>query len=202
LFWRRPYDGRGANVVNAMIAVVRVLSIICILVFVQELGITRTTQTILGVVLIAVQSTLTIILAILLVIGAITSCLHKRKPSQKMYARADGGDLQPLEIGSRENDNELEPYPTKGGYIATATNDHPEFTHRANTVYRDPFLDQNSTPAYQEYSSNYGSTGESYLVSSRKTSVGHSREGSMGHESAFHYSPVGSPPPILGGRAR
>jgi hypothetical protein len=38
LFWRRPYDGRGANVVNAMIAVTRVLSIVCILVFVQELG--------------------------------------------------------------------------------------------------------------------------------------------------------------------
>jgi len=44
LFWRRPYDGRGANVVNAMIAVVRVLSIICILVFVQELGISRPLQ--------------------------------------------------------------------------------------------------------------------------------------------------------------
>jgi hypothetical protein len=40
LFWRRPYDGRGANVINAMIAVVRVLSIVCILIFVQELGIT------------------------------------------------------------------------------------------------------------------------------------------------------------------
>jgi hypothetical protein len=38
LFWRRPYDGRGANIVNAMIAVVRVLSIICILVFVEQLG--------------------------------------------------------------------------------------------------------------------------------------------------------------------
>jgi Transient receptor potential (TRP) ion channel len=39
LFWRRPYDGRGANVVNAMIAITRVLSIVCILIFVQELGI-------------------------------------------------------------------------------------------------------------------------------------------------------------------
>ena len=38
LFWRRPYDGRWANVVNAMIAVTRVISIICIVVFVQELG--------------------------------------------------------------------------------------------------------------------------------------------------------------------
>lgn len=40
LFWRRPYDGRGANVVNAMIAVTRVLSIVCILVFVEQMGIT------------------------------------------------------------------------------------------------------------------------------------------------------------------
>ena len=38
LFWRRPYDGRGANVVNAMVAVVRVLSIACILIFVDQLG--------------------------------------------------------------------------------------------------------------------------------------------------------------------
>ena len=38
LFWRRPYDGRGANVINAMIAVVRVLSIVCILIFVEQLG--------------------------------------------------------------------------------------------------------------------------------------------------------------------
>lgn len=38
LFWRRPYDGRMSNVVNAMIGVVRVLSIACILVFVDQLG--------------------------------------------------------------------------------------------------------------------------------------------------------------------
>jgi Transient receptor potential (TRP) ion channel len=38
LFWRRPYDGRGANVVNAMIAVVRLLSMLCILIFVDQLG--------------------------------------------------------------------------------------------------------------------------------------------------------------------
>ena len=38
LFWRRPYDGRGANVVNAMISVVRLLSIGCILIFVEQLG--------------------------------------------------------------------------------------------------------------------------------------------------------------------
>jgi len=38
LFWRRPYDGRGANVINAMISITRVLSMICILIFVEELG--------------------------------------------------------------------------------------------------------------------------------------------------------------------
>jgi Transient receptor potential (TRP) ion channel len=39
LFWRRPYDGRSANVINALIAIVRMLSMVCILVFVEELGI-------------------------------------------------------------------------------------------------------------------------------------------------------------------
>jgi hypothetical protein len=38
LFWRRPYDGRGANVINAMISVVRVLSVGCLLIFVEQLG--------------------------------------------------------------------------------------------------------------------------------------------------------------------
>jgi len=39
LFIHRPYHGRGTNVINAMIAVVRVLSMICLLIFVDELGI-------------------------------------------------------------------------------------------------------------------------------------------------------------------
>lgn len=167
------------------------------------IGISQTTQTVLGVVLIAIQSTLTIVLAILIVIGGITSCLHKRKPSQKVYSDNDD-DLQPLGIPLGENVSELNQYPTKGGYTATATNEQgyePEFTHRASTLYRDPFLNQNSTPVYQEYSSSYVSN-RTPSVGSRKVSWGHSRVGSIGHDSGFHYSPVGSPPPILGGGTR
>ena len=159
------------------------------------IGISRTTQTVLGVVLIALQSTLTIILAILLVISAITSCLHKRKPSPKPYRQNADDDLQPLGIPGGENASELGHYPTKDGYVPAPTNEQgypPEFT-RASTVYRDPFINRNPTPVYEEYSSRYGST-RAQSVASRQPSVGHGRTGSVGHDSQFHYRSLGSPP--------
>lgn len=163
--------------------------------FVKKLtiGISRTTQTVLGVVLIVLQSTLTIILAILLVIGAITSCLHKRKPSLQTY-RQDADDA--LGIHSGENVSELDPYPTKDGYALTATDEQgspPEFIHRSSTAYRDPFINRNPTPAYEEYSSRYGSS-QPHSVASRQPSVGLGRMKSIGEESEFHYRPLGSPP--------
>ena len=160
------------------------------------IGISRTTQTVLGVVLIVLQSTLTIILAILLVIGAITSCLHKRKPSPKNYRRDADDDLQPLGIPLGENVSELDHYPTKDGYVATATNEQgypPEFTRRASTGYGDPFINRNPTPVYEEYSSRYGSS-RPHSVASRRPSVGPGRMGSFGPESGFQYRPLGSPP--------
>ena len=150
-------------------------------------------------VLIALQSTLTIVLAILLAISAIASCIHKRKPAQRSPNDLDD-DLQPLGIPSGGDVSELGSYPTKGGYVATATSDQPyppEYMHRASTVYRDPFLN-NPGPVYEEYSSSYGSS-HTPTIASRKVSVGHGRVGSIGHESQFHYSPVGSPPPVIGG---
>ena len=208
LFWRRPYDGRGANVINAMIALVRVLSIVCILIFVEQLGIynsdsglilgiSRTTQTITGVVLIALQSTLTIILAVLLVVSAIASCLHKRKPSIKKRPIDD--DMEPL--GIPIGGNELNAYPTKGGYIPTATTEQGFAenynTHRASRVLRDPFLNTNPPPIYQEYSSSYRSS-RAPSTSSRSQSFLAERMGSMGQDSSFQYRPVGSPPPAAG----
>jgi hypothetical protein len=160
------------------------------------IGISRTTQTVLGVVLIALQSTLTVILAILLVIGAVTSCLHKRKPSPKMYRQDADDDLQPLGIPLGENASELDRYPTNNGYVPAATSEQgypPEFTHRASTIYRDPFINRNPTPAYEEYSSGYGSS-RAYSVASRQLSVAHGRTESVGHESEFNYRPLGSPP--------
>ena len=83
LLWYRPYATKGGNWINIGIQVVRVLSVICILVFVEQLGISKTTKTITGVVLIAVQSALTGILAILIAVNAIIVCCrenpHRRR---------------------------------------------------------------------------------------------------------------------------
>lgn len=93
LIWSRPYERRSGNVINIMIQTVRVLSVVCILVFVEEFGIKQTTQTVTGVVLIAVQSTLTGILAILIVWNAVNACckanphVKKRKEMEKLQSR-------------------------------------------------------------------------------------------------------------------
>lgn len=83
LIWSRPYERRSGNIINIVIQVVRVLSVVCILVFVEEFGIRQTTQTVTGVVLIAVQSALTGVLVILIAWNAINACCktnpHRRR---------------------------------------------------------------------------------------------------------------------------
>ncbi|KAL2256084.1 hypothetical protein VTK26DRAFT_2222 [Humicola hyalothermophila] len=93
LLWSRPYERRSGNIINITIQVVRVLSVVCILVFVERFGIAQTTQTITGVVLIAIQSALTGILAILIAWNAINACCKqnphrkRRKEMEKMRQR-------------------------------------------------------------------------------------------------------------------
>ena len=87
LLWSRPYATKAGNWINIIIQVIRVLSVICILVFVEQLGIAQTTKTITGVVLIAVQSGLTGILAILIAINAIIVCC-KENPHRKRRKEA------------------------------------------------------------------------------------------------------------------
>ncbi|KAI8629446.1 TRP-domain-containing protein [Xylariaceae sp. FL1651] len=82
LLWSRPYERKSGNIINITIQVVRVISVILILVFVEEFGIAQTTQTVAGVVLIAVQSALAVTLAILILWNAIIS-LCKQNPHQK-----------------------------------------------------------------------------------------------------------------------
>ncbi|KLU87740.1 hypothetical protein MAPG_06733 [Magnaporthiopsis poae ATCC 64411] len=100
LLWSRPYERKSGNVVNVAIAVVRVLSVVVILVFVQEFGIAQTTQTVAGVVLIVIQSVLTGILAILIAWNAISACCkanphrQRRKELEKMR---DMDNLTPLD---------------------------------------------------------------------------------------------------------
>ncbi|KAK7951125.1 transient receptor potential domain containing protein [Apiospora aurea] len=101
LLWSRPYERKSSNWVNIAIQTVRVLSVVCILVFVEEFGIQQTTQTVTGVVLIALQSALTGILAILVAWNAIVACCKenphrkRRKELEKMQRETDA--LTPLD---------------------------------------------------------------------------------------------------------
>ncbi|TPX08891.1 uncharacterized protein E0L32_009595 [Thyridium curvatum] len=100
LLWSRPYERKSGNVINIVIQVVRVLSVVCILVFVEEFGIKQTTQTVTGVVLIAVQSTLTGVLAILIAWNAINACCKEnphRKRRKEMEKRRETDNLTPLD---------------------------------------------------------------------------------------------------------
>ena len=88
LVWTRPYTLKSGNIINIVIQVVRVLSVVCVLVFVEELGISQTTKTITGVILIVVQSVLTGVLAILIAVNAIVNCV-KENPHRRR--RKDAG---------------------------------------------------------------------------------------------------------------
>ena len=83
----RPFASTAGNWINVVIQTVRVLSVVCILVFVEELGIAQSTKTITGVVLIAVQSVLTAVLAILIAVNAIIVCVREN-PHRKQRKAA------------------------------------------------------------------------------------------------------------------
>ena len=97
----RPYVTTQGNVINVFIHCVRVLSVVCILVFVEELGIAQSTKTITGVILISVQSVLTVVLGILIAVNAIIVCVREnphtkeRKEAQKLNRDLD--TLTPLD---------------------------------------------------------------------------------------------------------
>ncbi|PBP26410.1 transient receptor potential ion channel [Diplocarpon rosae] len=101
LVWNRPYERRSGNVINIFIQVVRALTVICILVFVEEMGVAQTTQTITGVVLIAVQSGLAAILAVLIAVNAIILCCkenpHRKRRKEAEKLNRDTDNLTPLD---------------------------------------------------------------------------------------------------------
>lgn len=88
LLFLRPYSLKSGNWINIIVQVVRVLSVVCILIFVEELGFSQTTQTITGVVLIVVQGVLTAVLAILIAVNALINCC-KLNPHRR--ARKEAG---------------------------------------------------------------------------------------------------------------
>ncbi|EUC49844.1 hypothetical protein COCMIDRAFT_32853 [Bipolaris oryzae ATCC 44560] len=100
LLWARPYSLKSSNWINISISVIRVLSVVCILVFVEELGMSQTTKTVTGLVLVVVQATLTGVLGILIAVNAIIICCkenpHRKKRKEAEKAR-DLDNLTPLD---------------------------------------------------------------------------------------------------------
>ncbi|EED23597.1 DUF907 domain protein [Talaromyces stipitatus ATCC 10500] len=161
LLWSRPYVAKSSQWINITIQTVRVLSVVCILVFVEELGIAQTTKTITGIVLIAVQSTLTVILAILIAVNALIACIRKN-PHIRLRERKGDDDMDNLTAldarnsllfdgrsrGDTYEENKYnmtgpyEPYrdmPTKGGHIRERSTDN---LISQDTYYRGHQLDQ------------------------------------------------------------
>lgn len=87
LIFLRPYNLKSGSWINITIQVVRVISIVCILTFCEELGIAQTTKTVIGFVLVVVQAVLTAILAILIAVNAIINCV-KMNPHRKQRKEA------------------------------------------------------------------------------------------------------------------
>ncbi|KAJ4383298.1 hypothetical protein N0V86_001343 [Didymella sp. IMI 355093] len=93
LLWARPYSLKSGNWINIIIQVVRVLSVVCILVFVEELGMTQTTKTVTGLVLVVVQAVLT---GSTLSSSAARRTPHRKKRKEAEKAR-DLDNLTPLD---------------------------------------------------------------------------------------------------------
>lgn len=87
----RPYNLKSGNWINITIQVVRVISVVCVLIFVEKLGFSQTTKTVTGVILIALQGALTGLLGILIAVNAIINCA-RMNPHRK--ARKDAGTFE------------------------------------------------------------------------------------------------------------
>ncbi|KAL2011886.1 hypothetical protein VTN00DRAFT_4604 [Thermoascus crustaceus] len=130
LLWHRPYETKSSQWINISIQAVRVLSVACVLVFVEELGISKTTKTATGIALIAIQSTLTAVLAILIAVNAIITCIrenpHARRQREAEKLNRDLDNLTPLDArnsllmehrSSKDDDfQEMSKFNTTGPY--------------------------------------------------------------------------------------
>ncbi|KAK9461113.1 uncharacterized protein V1516DRAFT_675047 [Lipomyces oligophaga] len=79
----RPFNRRSGNVINCIISIVRLISLVCVLIFVKELGIAAETTTIVGIVLIILQAALTCILALLMIIQALIALFSSSRSSEE-----------------------------------------------------------------------------------------------------------------------
>ncbi|RMZ69640.1 DUF907 domain [Pyrenophora seminiperda CCB06] len=138
LLWARPYSLKSSTWINITISVIRVLSVVCILVFVEELGMSQTTKTVTGLILVVVQASLTGILGILIAVNAIIICCkenpHRKKRKEAEKAR-NLDNLTPLDA---RNSLLMDPQEYKGTSLPSP------FGPRTAGYDRVPLAEQNT----------------------------------------------------------
>jgi hypothetical protein len=155
LLWARPYTLKSSTWINITIAVIRVISVVCILLFVEELGMSQTTKTVTGLVLVVVQASLTGVLAILIAVNAIILCCKqnphrkKRKEAGKsLTCRTPERQLTTFAEKARDLDN-LTPLDARNSLLMDPqeykrTSLPSPFGPRAGGYDRVPLADQNT----------------------------------------------------------
>ncbi|KAM0254905.1 hypothetical protein ACHAQJ_006342 [Trichoderma viride] len=206
----RPFERRSSTLINIFIAVVRVLSVICVFVFVDEFNVGQTTQTVMGAVMIAVQSTLTVALAILVGWNAINATIkmnpHRKRRKDMEKLRGDMDDLTPLDarntmlIRSKadleatmypsipsEHEENLPPYSKAGDrYYAPSIPEstyHPALSSTASPspMYRDLTATRQAGDNSHDFSRDYFTVGgDNSRPNSRGSTRGHSSDGRDG----------------------
>ncbi|KAI4688368.1 hypothetical protein J4E81_007964 [Alternaria sp. BMP 2799] len=138
LLWARPYTLKSSTWINITISVVRVLSVVCILVFVEELGMSQTTKTVTGLVLVVVQASLTGVLAILIAVNAIIICCKENPHRKKRKAAEKARDLDTLTPLDARNSLLMDPQEYKRTSLPSP------FGPRTAGYDRVPLADQNT----------------------------------------------------------
>ncbi|KAH8123372.1 hypothetical protein ACSS6W_007102 [Trichoderma asperelloides] len=207
LVFTRPFERRSSTMINIFIAVVRVLSVICVFVFVDEFNVEQTTQTVMGAVMIAIQSTLTIALALLVGWNAINATIkmnpHRKRRKDMEKLREESDDLTPLDarntmlIQSKadleasmyppipsEHEENLPPYSKTGDrYYAPSIPEstyHPALSSGTtpSPMYRDLTGSRPQGESGHDFSRDYFAVGgDNSRPNSRGSTRGHSSDG-------------------------
>ncbi|KAK6505024.1 hypothetical protein TWF481_006956 [Arthrobotrys musiformis] len=184
----RPFNSKAGNVINIFIAVVRIISVACVLIFTEQLRISQTTTTVTGVVLIVVQSLLTGLLAILIAVNAIVICCKTNHYTKSRHNREKLVEEAKFRDGFNPHDrrasitgpNAFGNYSDgKGRYQPTPTRDEfhlDEMYPPPRGTYMPPPHDRDGSPVPQQHP--YGRDGHERSFSSERQMdyVNHSRQ--------------------------
>ncbi|KAF3145201.1 hypothetical protein TWF703_007785 [Orbilia oligospora] len=198
----RPFNSKAGNVINIFIAVVRIISVACVLIFTEQLRISQTTTTVTGVVLIVVQSLLTGLLAILIAVNAIVICCKTNYYTKNRHNREKLAEEAKIREGFNPHDRRasmmgpgaLGGYSDgKGKYQPTPTRDEfhlDEMYPPPRGTYMPPPHDRDGSPVPHPHP--YGRDGHERSFSSERQMdyVNNSRQSLVGSAAPMSQQPT------------